>query len=219
MWWMIDPFDLGEVRGPVGAFPGSSGRPTSAELQKSESDFEEETTEPPQSGVVGSSTTLSAAPWYLRRQGDAFTRLRSPVALASPSTTGKPSPSATVSSHQSITPRGTSSMRNRRSVSVTPTPGDESFSTVIGGPADPIDLDSYLEEDRWGDDAMLAWDGAIEVGSSPNLQADRSVIDILDSASSVAPGDAGIDSDEDEDWGREAVGLVGHSGEEGCFTA
>ena len=96
-------------------------------------------------------------------------------------------------------------MRNRRSVSVTPTPGDESFSTVIGGPADPIDLDSYLEEDRWGDDAMLAWDGAIDVGSSPNLQADRNVIDILDSASSVAPGDAGIDSDEDEDWGREAV--------------
>lgn len=54
-----------------------------------------------------------------------------------------------------------------------------------------------LEED-WGDDAVMQWDGPVDLTNVDEEDADES-------ASSVAPEDAGLSGDEDGEWGREAM--------------
>jgi hypothetical protein len=63
-------------------------------------------------------------------------------------------------------------------------------------------IDMTDEEDDWGGGAVLQWDGVDMTG---------------DSASSVAPGDAGLDTDameDEEEWGREAYLEYNWSGDD-----
>lgn len=103
----------------------------------------------------------------------------------------------------STTPRNTH-IRSRISASITPTASLSRglASTLLTahpvnvGQPDDADEGGIIDlcDEDWGDDAVLQWDGV-------DLTAD--------SASSVAPEDAGLDSDdleeEEGEWGREAI--------------
>ena len=87
----------------------------------------------------------------------------------------------------SVTPKQHAALRDRKSLSATPTQGDTSFSTVMPSPSYPLEPHPGEE---WGDDAVMRWDGEIVEG---------------DDASSVAPEEAGVSGDEEQEWGREAM--------------
>ncbi|WWC87235.1 uncharacterized protein L201_002123 [Kwoniella dendrophila CBS 6074] len=57
-----------------------------------------------------------------------------------------------------------------------------------------------MQDDTWGDDALLAWDG-VDCG---NTHQDQDQNDETISVSSIAPSEAGLEGEDEEDWGRDA---------------
>ncbi|WVW78726.1 hypothetical protein I302_100686 [Kwoniella bestiolae CBS 10118] len=90
----------------------------------------------------------------------------------------------TPSTTHSSTPRATT---RRRDQSTTPTPAQVVYSVPSSSPE--IDM---IQEDEWGDDALLSWDG----------RGDDD--DEMISVSSVAPSEAGLEQEDEEEWGRDA---------------
>ena len=107
-----------------------------------------------------------------------------------------------------MTPRHS---RRRKSRSVTVTPGGANSTITpskvrIGDIAIIDDTEIVVVDDDWGDEAVLRWDGPVDLtgeaeDDAPSLDEGGS------SVASVAPGEAGLDTDFDEDdgWGNEAM--------------
>jgi len=103
------------------------------------------------------------------------------------------SPATVVSSTFSTTPRN---IYSQTGSSLTPT---RMPAQPVVGHFPPIhhNVDDYYEaeeqdEHTWGDDAVLRWEGVDSVNSEDDI-------------SSVAPEEAGVSDDDEENWGRDAI--------------
>ncbi|WWD07927.1 hypothetical protein V865_006035 [Kwoniella europaea PYCC6329] len=90
----------------------------------------------------------------------------------------------------------------RREHSTTPTPAQIVYTIPSSSPEIEI-IHQNEDEDNWGDEAVLSWDGA--GGGSGQEERDNEDDEAI-SISSVAPSEAGIDKEEadEEEWGRDA---------------
>ncbi|RXK42253.1 hypothetical protein M231_00612 [Tremella mesenterica] len=108
-----------------------------------------------------------------------------------------PSPNSPNSPIRNLTPK-ISRNREDRSITLTPTAFDTTL--IADTPGEIINVD----EDDWGDDAVLTWDGPIKI---PDSESEDDVMSISSlggsSAASIAPEEAGLSGD--ESWGREAM--------------
>nr|XP_019005401.1 uncharacterized protein I203_02254 [Kwoniella mangroviensis CBS 8507]OCF68862.1 hypothetical protein I203_02254 [Kwoniella mangroviensis CBS 8507] len=100
------------------------------------------------------------------------------------------------------TPRASISTMRRRGQSTTPTPAQIVYTIPSSSPEIET-IDQNEDEDNWGDEAVLSWDGA--QGGDGHEERDNEDDQAI-SVSSVAPSEAGLDEEEEdeEEWGRDA---------------
>ncbi|EIW68731.1 hypothetical protein TREMEDRAFT_63193 [Tremella mesenterica DSM 1558] len=119
----------------------------------------------------------------------------SPIALPGTQPLGQ---SSLALSYSRSLPEPISRNRDDRSTTLTPTAFDTTL--IADTPGEIINVD----EDDWGDDAVLTWDGPIKI---PDSESEDDVMSISSlggsSAASIAPEEAGLSGD--ESWGREAM--------------
>ncbi|WWD00321.1 hypothetical protein V866_007232 [Kwoniella sp. B9012] len=89
----------------------------------------------------------------------------------------------------------------RREQSTTPTPAQIVYTIPSSSPEIEV-IHQNADEDNWGDEAVLSWDGA--GGGSDHEERDNEDDQAI-SVSSVASSEAGLEEEEDEEeWGRDA---------------
>ncbi|WVQ68998.1 uncharacterized protein L199_007209 [Kwoniella botswanensis] len=100
------------------------------------------------------------------------------------------------------TPRASTSTMRRREQFTTPTPAQIVYTIPSSSPDIEV-IHQNEDEDNWGDEAVLSWDGA--GGGSSHEERDNEDDEAI-SVSSVAPSEAGLDEEEEdkEEWGRDA---------------